>query len=89
MTNKEILTEYILKELAEDHELNELDENESLLESGIIDSMDIIRLLAFLETEFKLKVLDEELLPENFNTVSSILALIDKKQKSLKRLDPT
>lgn len=89
MTNKKILTEYILKELTDDHELNELDENESLLESGIIDSMAIIRLLTFLETEFKLKVLDEELLPENFNTVSSILALIDKKQKSVKGLDPT
>ena len=82
MTIKETLVEFISKELVTDHEMENLDENEPLLESGIIDSLAIMKLLAFIEEEFKLKVLDHELMPENFDTIASILKLIEKKQNS-------
>lgn len=83
MTTKEILTEFILKELATDHAAKYMDENQSLLDSGAIDSLGIMKLLAFIEEQFKIKVLDEELIPENFSTIASILNLIEKKQISM------
>ena len=83
MTTKDRLIEFILKELAADNDVKHLDENQSLLESDIIDSLGIMKLLAFIEEEFKLKVLDDELIPENFDTIASILKLIEKKQISM------
>ena len=83
MTTKEILTEFILKELATDNAAKYLDENQSLLESGVIDSLGIMKLLAFIEEEFKIKVLDEELIPENFDTITGIMNLIEKKKISM------
>ncbi|MFX0204245.1 MAG: acyl carrier protein [Candidatus Hodarchaeota archaeon] len=89
MTIKEGLTEFILEELATDHEMESLEENAPLLEFGIIDSLAIMKLLAFIEEEFKLKVLDEELIPENFETIASILKLIEKKQTSMTNSIPS
>ena len=83
MTTKDRLIEFILNELAADNDVKHLDENQSLLESDIIDSLGIMKLLAFIEEEFKLKVLDDELIPENFDTIASILKLIEKKQISM------
>lgn len=82
MTTKETLTEFILKELATNNETESLDDNEPLLESGIIDSLAIMKLLAFIEEKFNLKVMDDELIPENFDSVASILRLIEKKNIS-------
>ena len=53
-----------------------------LLESGILDSLSLLRLLVFLEEEFKVPVDEFELIPENFNTVSSICAYIRSWQTS-------
>jgi acyl carrier protein len=46
------------------------------LESGILDSLSLLKLLVFLEEEFKVPVDEFELIPENFNTVNAICAYI-------------
>ena len=80
MTAKDAISNFISKELVNDDEMKNVGENESLLESGIIDSLAIMKLLTFIEEEFKLKVMDDELMPENFDTIASIVSLIDKKK---------
>jgi acyl carrier protein len=40
-----------------------------LLESGIVDSMGVLELVTFVEQEFGVKVSDEELVPENFQSI--------------------
>jgi acyl carrier protein len=57
-----------------------LDDTDPLLESGVIDSLGVLDLVAFIESEFKITVDDEELLPENFQNISRIAAYVGKKQ---------
>jgi acyl carrier protein len=59
-----------------------LADEEPLLESGIVDSLGILDLVAFIESEFKVRVDDDDLTPENFNSISRIVAFIEEKQKS-------
>jgi acyl carrier protein len=50
-----------------------------LLEEGIVDSLGILDLVSFLETEFAIVVSDEELLPENFQTIERLAAFVQRK----------
>lgn len=76
-----ILKQFITEELVPNSDVNELKENQSLLERGIIDSLGIMKLLAYIEEKFQVKVSDEELIPDNFETLSAIAKLILQKQK--------
>ena len=50
-----------------------------LLEKGILDSLGILDVVSFLETEFSMAVNDEELVPENFQTLGTLSAFVLKK----------
>lgn len=52
--------------------------DDALLEKGIIDSWGIVELNEFLRKEFDVQVPDSDVLPENFQSVSSIAALVKK-----------
>jgi acyl carrier protein len=58
---------------------NELKSDMSLLEAGIIDSTGVLELISFLEEQFKIKVDDDELVPENLDTIASICVFLGKK----------
>jgi acyl carrier protein len=51
----------------------------SLLGEGIIDSLGIIELVAFVEQQFGISVADQELLPDNFDSVSRLSAFVNHK----------
>jgi acyl carrier protein len=57
-----------------------LSDSDKLLESGIVDSLGILDLVAFLESDFKLQITDDELLPENFQTVEAIAEFVERKR---------
>ncbi len=52
----------------------------SLLDEGIIDSVGVMELVAFLEGDFGLAVEDEELIPENLDSVENLANFIARKQ---------
>lgn len=52
----------------------------SLLDEGIIDSVGVMELVAFLEQDFGLTVADEELVPENLDSVDNLAGFISRKQ---------
>jgi acyl carrier protein len=52
----------------------------SFLELGIIDSFGFVELLAFVHEEFGISVADEELVPDNFDSVSKLSSFIVRKQ---------
>jgi acyl carrier protein len=58
-------------------------DDDRLLELGIIDSMGVLDLVAFLEGEFGISMTDEELTQENFQTISRLAALVQEKVSSL------
>ena len=52
----------------------------SLLEQGIVDSTGVLEVVSFLEAEFGIEVADEELLPENLDTIGRISAFVARKK---------
>ena len=51
----------------------------SLLEEGIIDSVAVIEMVTFLEKTFSIRVEDEEIVPDNLDSVNKIVAYVQKK----------
>lgn len=51
----------------------------ALLEKGILDSLGILDVVSFLESEFTLMVSDDELVPENFQTLGTLSGFVVKK----------
>jgi acyl carrier protein len=56
-----------------------LGDEDSLLEAGIIDSTGVLELINHLEERYGIKVKDEELLPENLDTIASISSYLARK----------
>ena len=71
-----IINDYISRELVRDPALRPLPDEASLLESGILDSLSLLRLVVFLEERFKITVGDADLIPENFASVKAICAYL-------------
>lgn len=55
---------------------------EPLLKNGLIDSLGVLEVVTFLESEFGIAVSDEELLPENFASVRSLSNFVQTKTES-------
>ena len=53
--------------------------DDSLIEKGIIDSTGVLQLIAFLEQEFKLQVEDHEVIPQNLDSLSRLVAFVERK----------
>ena len=54
--------------------------DDSLLDSGLVDSTGIFELVSFLEDTFGVKVEDEEIVPEHFETSAMVAGFIDRKR---------
>ncbi|MBI5759806.1 MAG: acyl carrier protein [Planctomycetales bacterium] len=52
---------------------------DSFLESGIIDSTGVLELVTFLESEYKVSIADDELVPDNLDSIDRLLAFIERK----------
>jgi acyl carrier protein len=59
---------------------DELRDDDSFLELGIVDSTGVLELVAFLESEWDLSIDDAELVPENLDSVDNIVGFLDRKQ---------
>lgn len=57
-------------------------DNVSFLEKGIIDSTGVLELVSFVEDKYGISVEDEELIPENFDSLVNLSAYITKKMNN-------
>lgn len=55
-------------------------DQDPLLGNGILDSLGILEVVAFVEREFEIVVADEDLEPESFESISSIARFVERKQ---------
>ena len=80
----EIITEKIKSYLSAtclvDFDGVEADSNTDLFEAGFIDSYGFVELVTFLEREFSIKVTDDDLVTESFNSVNELVRYIGEKQ---------
>ena len=58
---------------------NGLNEDMSFLENGIIDSTGVLELIDFLEKSFGINVEDQEIIPENLDSISRVAAYVQSK----------
>lgn len=63
-------------------DLQSLSDDASLLDAGIIDSTGVLELVGFLETHFSIEVADEEMLPQNLDSVRAISGYVQRKLAS-------
>lgn len=70
---------FILENFMFSDDESALGNEESLLEKGVIDSTGVMELVAFLEDEYKIQVADDELVPENLDSVQNIVAFVGGK----------
>jgi acyl carrier protein len=69
-----------VQELASAKGISSFSDQDALLESGILDSLSIFRLVAFLEDTFRVKIGDQEITNENLMSVEIIEKLVLSKQ---------
>ncbi len=58
---------------------NGLQDTDSLLEKGIIDSTGVLELVSHLEETYGIKVEDEELIPENLDSIANVTGFLLRK----------
>ncbi len=80
METREKLRHFIIENFLFGNEDANLDDGESFLESGVVDSTGILEVVGFLEDEFGFEVTDEELVPDNFDSIDKLVTYVEKKQ---------
>lgn len=75
---KEQIIEFIRNEYVED-ESQVITETTPLISSGLVDSFSMVSLKLFLEEEYQVKMTDAEASTQAFDTVKSIISLVEKK----------
>ena len=73
------LIEFIKTDLARGKISGSLGSTDDLIESEILDSLGIMKLILFLESAYAVKISDDDLTLENFSSIMSINSLIEKK----------
>ena len=56
----------------------DFENNDSLIDDGILDSLDIVTLVTEINAEFDVTIPAEEIVPENFNSAAALMELIEK-----------
>ena len=56
-----------------------LERDDSLIEVGVIDSTGVLELIGFIEERYEIEIADEEVLPENLDSIASITRFVGEK----------
>jgi acyl carrier protein len=76
------IKQFIVDEFMPDVSVDELDSDFDLLTGGVVDSLGLLQVVAWLETEFDVTVDESELGPESFRTVDAIKDYVEKARQS-------
>lgn len=77
MDRKTALLEYIKNEIMRNRNAR-LGEDEDLLSSGILDSLGILQIVAFIEKTFGIRIPDEDVVFDNFQSVNAMTAYLQR-----------
>lgn len=58
-----------------------LSDEQSLIEAGVVDSTGVLELVAFLEERFQIVVADDELVPDNLDSIARLSRFIGRKRE--------
>ncbi len=75
---QETILEYVIDEYVDEDDDEEVNCDTPLISSGIVDSFSMVSLKVFLEKKYQIKLPDDEATPVAFDTVNSIIVLVNK-----------
>jgi len=81
MSNTEIIRSYIVENFLFGDDSG-LEDDTSFLDEGILDSTAALELVGFIEKEFSITVEDEEVIPENLDSINNVVNFLKKKINS-------
>lgn len=84
MQHAQTIKAFVIEEFLPDVSANELDVELDLLKGGVIDSLGLLKLIAWIEDEFELSVEDAALDPDNFRSVAAINAFVESTTQQVK-----
>jgi len=79
MTIEEKIRQYVADNFLFSDDGYQLSDDVSFLEEGIVDSTGVLELVMFVEETYSVAVKDEEIVPENFDSVSQLAAYVRRK----------
>jgi len=82
MATSRKIKEYILQNFLFTSDTSAIQDDDSLLDRGLIDSTGILELVTYVEETFDFKVADSDLVPENFDSVNNIAKFVASRQKA-------
>jgi acyl carrier protein len=77
-----VIERFIVDDLLLGSNQTELDLNQPLISSGILDSLALLQLMSFIKQQFGVAVQDGEVIPDNFQTIRRISTFIEGKRAS-------
>jgi acyl carrier protein len=72
--------QFIVKDIAAGRGIDSIAHDSDMLSGGVIDSLGITELIGFLERTYEIKVDDDDVDAENFRSIESIVAFVERKR---------
>jgi len=79
-SNKAFIRQFIKEKIAKSGQPVRIEDQDDILTTGIIDSLGIMQLVAYMEETFSIRINDEEIIPEHFESIEAISLFIGRKQ---------
>ena len=79
MSTEATIKNFIIDNLLSGSDRTNVESDEPLVNSGIVDSLGMLRLITFIEEQFDLEVGDADVGDENFETLSRLATFVDRK----------
>ena len=79
-TTRDALRQYVLENCLFTDDGSKLKDGESFLETGLLDSTGILEIILFVEETFGIKVKDDEMVPDNLDSIDALVAFVGRKQ---------
>ncbi len=73
----EVVRGYVLRELLSEGDHDALEDDTELISSGVMSSLALVRMVAFLEREFALKIQSHEMNAKHMDTLAKIVSLVE------------
>lgn len=77
-TVRQEVRQFLQTQLARD--LTGVDDTSSLLQAGVVDSLGVMELVAFLQEHYQLNICDDDLVPENLESIDAIAGFVTRLQ---------
>ncbi len=82
MQTQEEIRDFIIENFYYGQDDDTLADDTSFLQNGIIDSTGVLELVSFLQEKYAIRIGDDELIPENLDSLSKVAAFIKKKRNN-------